>query len=42
VILCFVYTAVWKQSPNAGGYDATDLSIQEPDIEDVIRGLQAR
>ena len=24
VILCFVYTAVWKQSPNAGGYDVTD------------------
>ena len=24
VILCFVYTAVWDQRPNAGGYDVTD------------------
>ena len=24
VIICFVYTAVWTQSPDAGGYDVTD------------------
>jgi len=24
VIICFVYIAVWEQSPDAGGYDVTD------------------
>ncbi|WP_246456147.1 ABC transporter permease [Nocardioides mesophilus] len=24
VIICFVYTAVWQQNPDAGGYDVTD------------------
>jgi ABC-2 type transport system permease protein len=24
VIICFVYLALWKQRPDAGGYDATD------------------
>lgn len=24
IIMCFVFLAVWEQSPNAGGYDASD------------------